>query len=51
MTGYLNALLHGKNRAKTAAGDAADRYWSCIARSFRPRFSMIGLKLRFEFRL
>jgi hypothetical protein len=51
MTGYLDALLHGKNRAKTATGDAANRYRSCIARSFRPRFSLIGLKLRFEFRL
>jgi hypothetical protein len=43
MTAYLelDALMHGKNHAKTATGDA-DRYWSCIARSFRPRFSPVG---------
>jgi hypothetical protein len=50
MTDYLDALLHSKNRAKTATGDAANRYRCCIARSFRPRFSLVGLKLRFEFR-
>ncbi|MGX7004051.1 hypothetical protein [Caballeronia sp. KNU42] len=40
MTDYLDALLHGKNRAKTATGDAANRYRCYIARSFRPRFSL-----------
>ncbi|CAH2810566.1 MAG: hypothetical protein CBARDMAM_6077 [uncultured Caballeronia sp.] len=51
MTDYLNALLHGNNRAKTATGNAANRYRPCIARSFRPHFSFFGVKLRFEFRL
>jgi hypothetical protein len=49
MTDYLDALLHGKNRAKTATGDAANRCRCYIARSFRPRSSPTGLKLRFEF--
>jgi len=55
MTDYLDALLHGKNRAKTATGDAADRYRCCIARSFRPRFSLLArssaLNFSYECRL